>query len=203
MLTLSRSGLPGKSNEVQYLDVLPGWRCIAKSSQGYTQKRRRRRLAMCWSCTFTPRKMLRQSPIVLRQPFVRSAEKGLADRWGFKREGMNSFAKDSDLSTHWSYCPPLRRRGTILEDFLACVFCPANPFSRTSDFVNPIDSRPKIQKRFSAGLPADIFSQTLQILEKQASWHGHAARTSTKNSCLKNFWLMFRSLEISTLSFAC
>ena len=36
--------------------------------------------------------------------------------------------------------------------------------------------------------------QALQILEKEAFWHGHPARTSMKNFVLKNFGLVFRFL---------
>ena len=40
------------------------------------------------------------------------------------------------------------------------------------------------KRKFSAGRPcghpAKNFSQALQVLEKEAFWHGHAARTSTK-----------------------
>ena len=35
--------------------------------------------------------------------------------------------------------------------------------------------------------PAKNFGQAIQALENQAFWHGHAARTSTKNFGLKNF----------------
>ena len=40
--------------------------------------------------------------------------------------------------------------------------------------------RPKFSAGRPCGHPAKNFGQALQILEKQAFWHGHAARTSTK-----------------------
>ena len=40
--------------------------------------------------------------------------------------------------------------------------------------------RPKFSAGRPCGHPAKNFGQALQILEKQAFWHGHAARTSTE-----------------------
>ena len=55
--------------------------------------------------------------------------------------------------------------------------------------------RPKFSAGRPCGHPAKNFSQALQILEKQAFWHGHAARTSTKKlRSEKNFGLIFHSL---------
>ena len=52
------------------------------------------------------------------------------------------------------------------------------------------------------GRPAKNFGQALQILGKQAFRNGHPTRTSMKNFGLKNFGLIFRSLDLSPCNFA-
>ena len=60
------------------------------------------------------------------------------------------------------------------------------------------------KRKFSAGRPcehpAKNFGQGLQILGKQAFWHGHAARTSTKKLRSEKLWadFSFPSLQTQT-----
>ena len=96
-----------------------------------------------------------------------------------------------------SRCHP-GRHGDVVTSWLLSPSVNLPKFCTCAEFqIKKI--RPK--RKFSAGRPcghpAKKFGQALQILEKQAFWHGHTARTSTPKVRSENFGLIFRSLEFA------
>ena len=93
------------------------------------------------------------------------------------------------------------RRKYLLRGSIVLTHCVLPPVHIGQDLVYSGITKISPKRKFSAGHPcghpAKNFGQALQILEKQAFWHGHAARTSTKKLRSEKLWADFSFPNIS------